>query len=219
MCWNKEVSIGTFILAMIGSYYLYKRNAPNDRWMAVFGATFGLIQLAEYFMWSDLGCGNMNKYASMFALLVLAAEPLSNMLGGIYFSETPNKQVLKYMLISYIIFIAYTYFTQIHNKTIDWCGTSQCPPVSNPLAGFYITKKCNLEWYFMKNMNPKLMTIWIIFLMIPLLTMTPKMHGMILFTIGFITFLMAKMANTAAHGSLWCWLAVGVIYGKIFFLK
>jgi hypothetical protein len=204
---------------MLGAIYLYRRNGPNDRWIAVFGATFGMIQLAEFFMWSDLGCGKMNKYASMFALLILAAEPLMNMVGGIYFSNSPDKKILRYMLLAYICFILFMYFTQIRGKPRDWCGTSLCQSNPNIAAGFSTDKMCNLEWYFTNGINPKMIVIWVLFLMLPLLAMTPKMYGIVIFTLGFAMLAISSLANNAAQGSIWCWLAVGLIYGKILFLK
>ena len=216
MCWNKEVSMATFILAIVGVIYLYNRNGPNDRWVAIFAAVVAMIQLAEFFMWSDLGCGTVNRYASMFALLVLALEPLMNMVGGLCFSNTPYKNVLKYMLIAYIIFIGYVYFTFINKKQINWCGTSMCSPNTNAINGFIKSKSCNLKWYFMDGIGEKVGIIWVLFLMIPFLTMTPKMQGIVLFTLGLIALVMATFINNAVAGSLWCWLAIALIYFKIF---
>lgn len=204
MCWSREVSLVTFVVAIVGIIYLYNRNKPNDRWVAVFAAVVAMIQLAEFFMWSDLSCGRLNMYASMFALLVLACEPLMNMIGGIHFSNSPYKKVLKWMLVAYIIFIIYTYLTQIRGKHVSWCGTKSCQ-----------TGGCNLHWNFMDGINGKLGIIWILFLLVPFLTMTPHMQGIILFALGFITFGMAAFTNSAALGSLWCWLAIFVIYSKI----
>lgn len=215
MCWNKEVSIATFILCIIGVIYLYRRNKPGDRWIAIFAATIAMIQLAEFFMWSDPTCGSINKYASMFALLILALEPIMNMFGGLYFSDTSNKTVLKWMLVAYLIFIAYAYFTQIYKQNITWCGTSGCVPEANPFKGFISDKACNLNWYFMRNINKKLGIIWVMFLLIPFLTMTPKTQGAILAALGLITFIMAYYANNAAQGSLWCWLGCFIILYKI----
>jgi hypothetical protein len=216
MCWNKEISLVTFVLAIIGVIYLYKRNKQNDRWIAIFAAVVAMMQLAEYFMWSDLQCGSINKYASMFALLVLAFEPLMNMVGGICFSNTPYKNLLKYMLVAYLIFIAYVYFTNINNKQINWCGTSICSSGTSTINSFVENKLCNLQWYFTENMDKKIAIIWICFLMIPFLTMTPKYQGIMFFLLGFISFGIARIANNAAPSSLWCWLAIIVIYSKIF---
>lgn len=215
MCWNRQVSLITFIFAIIGVIYLWQRNAPNDRWIAVFAATIALIQLAEFFMWSDPACGKINKYASIFALIVLAAEPLMNMVGGIYFSNSPNKRILKFILIAYLIFIAITYFTQIKGKPRTLCGTSLCETGASNLSGFMADKSCNLKWYFMENINSKLGIIWILFLLLPFLTMTPRLQGMILFALGLVTLGLASVVNSAAVGSLWCWFSIGLILYKI----
>ena len=215
MCWNKKVSMATFVLAIIGVIYLYNRNNPNDRWVALFAATIAMIQLAEYFMWSDLACGSINKYASMFALLVLAMEPLMGMVGGIYFSNTKYKNILKYMLFAYLIFIGYSYFTLYYQKKIPWCGTSLCGEKSNQVSGFVNDKYCNLRWLFNEHIDSKTGIIWMLFLTIPFLTMTPMYQGIVIFALGFITRAMSSTSTYAAQGSLWCWLGISVIYFKI----
>lgn len=209
MCWNKEVSLATFIIAIIGVFYLYKRNKQNDRWIAFFSGTITMIQLAEYFMWSNNTCSNhINKYASVFALLILALEPLSNIIGGLYFSNTPYKKYLKYMLLSYILFIIFFYFTQMHNKSVNWCATSLCNAPDT-------VQDCNLKWLFVRGFDNKLAIIWILFLLIPFLTMTPDFYGILLVSMGLITYATASLINHAAKGSIWCWLAIGVIFYQI----
>ena len=163
MCWNKEVSLLTFVLAIIGVAYLYRRNAENDRWIALFGGTVAMIQLTEYFMWSDQACGKINQLASMFALLILALEPFSNMIGGIYLSNSTNKSLLRIMLTSYIVFIFFVYVSTINNHEIEWCGINNCSV--NPSAN-----KCNLQWNFLNTIDPKIGIVWILYLMLPLLT-------------------------------------------------
>ncbi len=215
MCWSKRVSMITFIVAILGSIYLYKRNRPNDRWVAVFAATIGMIQLAEFFMWSDLGCGSVNKYASMFALFILALEPLMSMIGGLYFSDTSRKAILRIMLFIYVLFIVYVFFAYVYRKQITWCGTNTCGDISNEITGFFNPKACNLRWFFMDNFINIIGIIWTVFLLIPFLAMTPTIQGAILMSIGLITFVIAAYANTAAQGSLWCWFAIIIIFYKI----
>lgn len=215
MCWNKQVSLVTFILAVAGSAYLYQRNLPNDRWIAVFAATIAMIQLAEYFMWSDLSCGKLNTVASAFALSILALEPLMNMVGGLYFSDTSNKKALTLMLVAYLVFIGVVYLTQVHRKQITLCGTSTCDIGTPTPSGFLSNKSCNLHWYFMDSFNGATGLIWMIFLLIPFLAMMPLSQGLILAGLGVGTFLLAKFSNTAALGSLWCWFAIGIIGYKI----
>lgn len=207
MCWNKQVSLITFIVAICGVYYLWKRNGPNDRWMAIFAGTISAIQLAEYFMWSDPTCGNMNAYASMFALLVLAAEPLMNMLGGLYFEKTSNKKMLTVLLGLYAVFILYlgkVYFDKNDKKL---CGQSPCGTGENILGG----NGCNLKWHFMENFDKILGAIWVLFLLVPFLAMEPNLNGITLFGLGFLSMGIAAMYNKTALGSLWCWFSIGIV--------
>ena len=224
MCWNKEVSIATFALAIIGIIYLYKRNQPNDRWIALFAGVVAMIQLAEFFMWSDPTCGTINKYASIFALIILALEPLSNMVGAAYLSNSEHKTLLKYMLWAYVIFIAFTYFTQVYKKNITWCGVSNCSDLAasletttnNTTNQLVSGNACNLRWFFLDTIKPMTAIIWIIFLMVPLLAMTPSTQGISLFILGAATFMIARNTNVNVSGSIWCWLSIFMIYFKIF---
>jgi hypothetical protein len=60
MCVSKEVSLGAFILCTIMCLYLFKRNKPNDRWVALFFIYIGCMQYLEYLMWSDQECSGKN---------------------------------------------------------------------------------------------------------------------------------------------------------------
>ncbi len=205
MCWNKEVSLVTFIIALCGVYYLWQRNLKNDRWIAVFAGTISMIQLAEYFMWSNPTCNSINKYASAFALFILAAEPLSNMVGGLWFSESANREMLTVLLASYIIFLMYLFQVYHNSKDKKLCGTSPC----NEKSG------CNMKWHFMENFDQSLGIIWVGFLLIPFLAMLPMKQGIILFLFGIASMVLASVYNKTALGSLWCWLSVGIIAYKI----
>lgn len=216
MCWSSNASIISFVIAVIGIIYLYKRNKPNDRWIALFGGVVALIQLAEYFMWNDPNCGWINNLASMFALLVVASEPFMNMIGGIYFSNSPNKKILRCMLLAYIIFIVYIFFTSYHGKKIMWCGVNNCSAISqeNPDEGTDELNNCNLRWMFLQPTG-RIGILWVLFLMLPFLTMTPRIQGYILFGIAIFSYVLSKLFSSAVTASIWCWYALGIIYVKI----
>jgi hypothetical protein len=223
MCWSKTVSGITFILGIAGCIYLFQRNGPNDRWIAVFGATVIMIQLAEYFMWSEPVCGSkLNKYACVFALVMLLMEPLVAILGGLIFSDTANKPVLLGFLGAYIVFVVIIYFKEVRGKKpIQWCAqpknrAGQC---KTGASSAFNKKGCNLSWSFMEHFSQMSEIIWMGFLLLPLLTMVPFKQGLILALLGLGTFGLAAVINSSAIGSLWCWFAIFVIYAKVFFLK
>jgi hypothetical protein len=204
MCWNKEVSLITFIIALAGSFYLYKRNAPNDRYIAIFGVVVAMIQLAEFFMWIDQSCGSINMYASMFAIFILLVEPLVNILCSIYLTDTPYKNILKIILGLYIIFVVYLCILN-YDKTVNYCGINNCKK----------NNSCHLDWKFVEILNKKQIYIWTIFLAVPVLFMVPRYQAFILAMAGIGTYLMSRIYNDTVAGSLWCWLAISIIYIKI----
>jgi hypothetical protein len=206
MCWNKEISLATFIIAIIGCVFLYKRNGPNDRWIAIFGATIAMIQLAEFFMWIDPTCGKMNKYASIFALATLIMLPIMGMIGGIKFSD--SSQLLTYALMAYIVFLT---FFLINYQNNSFCGSSPCQN-----NNFCSDKFCNLHWSFTENVTELTNIIWALFLMLPFVVMKPIHHAVVITSIGIMTLLISIVSNVSAYASPWCWLAIIIIYAKIF---
>ncbi len=60
MCYNTTTSLITFAVMAISTIFLIYRNYPNDRWVAIFFISTGIMQLLEYFMWKDQACGKMN---------------------------------------------------------------------------------------------------------------------------------------------------------------
>lgn len=219
MCWSKEVSLGSFLIAISGCLYLYNRNKPNDRWISLFGGTISFIQLAEYFIWKSNteNCDNMNKYASMAILFILFMEPLSNMIGGLIYNDKSNNSLLnkivpisttKILTILLILYIGLTVFLILTQNQIDWCAKPFCNTQNQ-------NTECNLKWNFLDSIGPTATCLWMIFLLAPLLAMTPISEGLILFGAALITFTMSRIYNYGAIGSLWCWLAISVIYIKI----
>ena len=62
MCWNKDISLNTFlfssfILVLIiynNTYTQYKINELDNIWMYLFFASFIFMQLIEYFIWRNI---------------------------------------------------------------------------------------------------------------------------------------------------------------------
>lgn len=105
MCYNKQSSLGVWFFSLACSIFLLVRNYPNDRWLAVIFLVAGLMQIAEFFMWSDQKCGRMNHIATMFAMFILLIEPISIILGGYYLGDLNiNKQKLRNVMILYLVF-------------------------------------------------------------------------------------------------------------------
>ena len=71
MCYNKEVSMTSFIIGGGLSTLLYTRGDKYDKHIASLFFFVTLIQLAEYFIWIDQDCGEINNFASNSISIIL----------------------------------------------------------------------------------------------------------------------------------------------------
>lgn len=69
MCWNKDVSINTFLFSIFvliliiynNNYTQYKIDEVNNIFAYIFLLSFILMQLIEYFLWQNLNDKFYNK--------------------------------------------------------------------------------------------------------------------------------------------------------------
>jgi len=87
MCYSTKISLITFTIMTISTIYLFYRNYPNDRWVAIVFISAGLMQLLEYFMWKDQSCGITNHVATILAFIVLLIQPIAVLIGAYYFGD------------------------------------------------------------------------------------------------------------------------------------
>ena len=74
MCYNLESSIYSFTIAIISSYFMFKRNNKLDKFNYPLVFAYSFVQLAEAFMWYDRNCGNLNKLGGYIAYYSLASH-------------------------------------------------------------------------------------------------------------------------------------------------
>jgi hypothetical protein len=199
MCVSKEVSLGAFIVCTIMCLYLFKRNKPNDRWVAVFFIYIGCMQYLEYLMWSDQECSGKNQKATEIAFYHNVLQPVVSISVAFYFTNG------KLPLYVYGIFILYllTSLPKIYEKK----NPNQC---SKPCS----KEKDGLSWEYTATENPKY--VWGIFclaLLAPLISM--KKHGIIYSGLILVTYIIAHFISVSRckyrivppNGSWWCLMA------------
>ena len=115
MCYNKETSLQTFSITLICSIILIFRNLTYDRVLAIFFIVVSLVQLLEYFIWSDQECGEINNIATRLLLVTISIQPIVLLIGCIYYNLVNlNHQIIYIYLGIYsiiICIIAFNAFT------------------------------------------------------------------------------------------------------------
>tara|TARA_X000000368_G_scaffold60956_1_gene42995 strand:+ start:880 stop:1518 length:639 start_codon:yes stop_codon:yes gene_type:complete len=170
MCFSAQASLTAYILGSFASIYLLIKGDKYDKHIGLFSLTFIQIQLAEFLMWIDQDCKNINHYASILADYILILQPLSIILGSILFKTTNIPTKLLYLfLLSFIIGIIVYSIRVIYNKR-KLCSKS----INNGYLKWDVIKKpslldyigyfifVTLIWLFVKNKKGLLVFIFTI---------------------------------------------------------
>lgn len=207
MCWNKEVSLNTFlfsgfILLLIiynNKYTKYKINELNHFWMYMFLISFIIIQLIEHLIWKNFNNPFYNKLFTICAIFViLIMQPLTSLMNVNNFSLRNN------LILSYLGFLS---IYVINNY---------------PNFDFYsiISKKGHLIWRFNENnniiYNKIFPLIWLFFFLFSLFY-NGHYSG---FAIAIMTLLLAVYNYTTDKTitSMWCWLSNSIMMYYCFIL-
>ena len=207
MCWNKDVSLNTFlfssfVLGLImynNAYTQYKIDELNNIWIYLFFISFILMQFLEYFIWLNVKNPLYNSIFTTLATILLLVQPIAtNML-------ITNKSVQKSMLFVYLIFMIpftiYRFMTKKINSTVSELG--------------------HLRWNMLLDYKYKedyiIAVFWFLFFLFPLFY-EGKIYG---FLFGFITLLIIiyKYYKDNTIGSMWCWVVNSImIYYAVYLL-
>lgn len=196
MCWNKEISLNTFIasigvLALIyynNKYTQYKIGSfDKSVFRYLFFISFISIQLVEYFLWKYLNNPRMNKMISIICMIIIFLQPIFLILG---FTEGMQKKV---MFIGYLVFI-FIYFC--YRFFINPVKISSSRAANGHLSW---------DWMKMRGWEIIFIIIWLGFFIIALTGKDNLSGGLIGgFLLLWALYLYYK---TNTWGSLWCWIA------------
>jgi hypothetical protein len=192
MCWNKEVSLNTFLfssfvflLILYNNEYTFYKIPEFDRfWLKIFMAIVILIQLVEYFIWTNIDNIFYNKLFTNVALLIIFCQPITTIM------NIDDEKIKKILFISYLVLMI-PFFILNYNKNI------------------YSTISSNkhLNWNLINHENKFTKIIglaWIFFFLFPLFYQKHQFG----FLFGILTLIMMSYnyINDNTLESMWCWI-------------
>ena len=199
MCVNKEVSLVAFVICISACIYLYRRNNPNDRWIAYAFIYLGTMQLIEFFIWSDQACTGLNQKATSIGFWHNIMQPILSVVLA-YYLTGGNLPIYVYLAIGLYVFTA---LPKIWNAK----KPNQCSRPCGDSVG--------LAWGYTNTKSPTY--VWGIFciaLALPFLSMKKdgeKYAGLIIGTYILAFFISKSRCPRSAipsNGSWWCLMAV-----------
>jgi hypothetical protein len=180
MCWNASVSLNTYALGLFASSLSLYNGDSNIRGF-IFYNSIVIIQLIEYFIWSNTFS---NRLLSQIMLFVLISQPFLNILK---IEKRPD--LVPYLLAGYILFIVIVYTTLIPLNTVDF---SSVP-----------SKNGHLSWNWL-NWNIYILVIWYAFLSARWII--DNMYITLVVITIFLIVSIILFKETKTYGSMWCWI-------------
>ena len=212
MCFNKEVSIVSYILSSIFSTLLLFNSNSTKQHIGLFFLIISQVQLMEYFMWLDPKCTTgLNHSASKTLHLILMFQPMVILLGAIRFKSTtiPDK-ILWILVILCSIPIMYSdYLSVVYNRKLcskehtnghlNWDLEGKYDKKSlyhTPILGIFYMIGVIVPWFFIKEIRLRNIFLGIIFVSLILSKIVDS------YSFGKIS-IYRNIIST--WESIWCW--------------
>jgi hypothetical protein len=233
MCWNKEVSFGTFILGTIFNIIaIICIPNPTIISISIMWEFAILMQLFDGLIWIDQKCGKLNKFATRAAFTANILQPVILFMGFIIISpsNTTMKLVAAILITGYLSYILF----KVSEMNKLGCVKPECGSLgnidtsndffSNILSIFKSEEKSNITCK--PNEHEHLAYHWweemygfihvIVFFSVGLLLIRPWIFcllelGYIFISLVISFFIYNKNSSTIAN--MWCFFAA---FGPLF---
>jgi len=188
MCWNKDVSLNTFLFSSFvfllilynNKYSIYKIKEFENIWFCLFILSVFSIQLVEYFLWIYLNNKFYNYILTFFIFLLIAFfQPISAIM------LIPYKKIKYITLGTYLVLLFVTIFINRNDKIKSIKSNNG-----------------HLNWRF-TNYNYKIL-FYCVFIFFSLFLY--KYYIGLFFAISLLLICLYNYYNDLSFGSMWCWM-------------
>ena len=181
MCWNRRVSLNTFLFSLFGVNFAYFNTIINS-YCYLYFLSFISIQLVEYFAWGNLNNKKTIRTLSQIGFFLISIQPLLFILS---IKNVSNSIKLNVMAM-YIVFWLVCY-------------------LSFPID-FSMVKASNghLAWNWL-SFPPFVVILWVLFKFGLVVYAKDYLYFALLLIVFLAIYYTYYKSNT--WGSLWCWIA------------
>lgn len=197
MCWNKDVSLNTFIFSIFSLIFIYYNNKYTKYkikeftsvWVYLLFVSFISMQLAEYFLWKYMGNKKLNKYFTYLAIVLILLQPFFSLM-------LLTSDIVKYnMILLYFLLIGSLLYLYFINKTIK-IKTS-------------IANNGHLNWEWLPSISSNFIfcvvwSLWFFFLFYPLYK--TNLNLMVIWSFILCVSLYTYFKHDT-YQSMWCWMS------------
>ncbi len=193
MCWNKDVSLNTFLFSIFAlglivynnKYTQYKIESINNLPVIIFILSFVFMQLIEHFIWKNINNPIKNRFYSMLAIGLLFIQPIAASL-----LITDNNKKYTFLKIYFVFALVYI----IHMFPI-WKSINTS-----------VSKNGHLIWNWNgSEFRTVIHILWVLFFIYPLFISHNRKIAYV--AIGIYLLSAITYYRDKTIGSMWCWLA------------
>lgn len=215
MCWNKYVSLNTFIFSFIGICFLFYTSnytpykvdlfildKPSKYWNYIGLFSIFSMQLIEYFIWISIETKNkfMNKIWSIIGIVAIFMQPFSFIMA----TDITQTYLRNIVIVCYIIFwLLYGAFKTI-NGSIN---------VSTSVA-----KNGHLSWDWAKNDSKMVLFIYLLFYSFYYFANKNQNKNILILPLLIIIASFYDYNKYGTFGSYWCWLGNSFVLYYLFYV-
>jgi hypothetical protein len=213
MCWNKYVSLNTFIFSFIGICFLFYTSnytpykldlfildKPNKYWNYIGLFSIFTMQLIEYFIWVSIETKNknMNKVWSIIGMIAIFMQPFSFIMA----TNTAQIYLRNIVLLLYIIFwVLYLAFKTMYK------------PVNISTS---VAKNGHLCWDWAKN--DSIIVLFIYLLFYSFYYFANQNQNVLILPLLIIIASFYDYNKYGTFGSYWCWLGNSFVLYYLFYV-
>ena len=193
MCWNKDISINTFLFACFSLIFIYLTNTFTKYKLVefknpiiyLFLFAVAIMQLIEYFLWKNLNNMSMNILLSKIASYIIFIQPL------IIMSMIPIVNIKYLLIVIYILFITiYLQYKMLYNPIHFYTSIGKNGHLS-------------WEWMNLKGYENIFFIIYLILEITALLFINNVVISSFIIILLFLSLFYYFKYNT--FGTMWCW--------------
>jgi hypothetical protein len=207
MCYSKDLSLTSLTFGIIASSALIflgnKESSQTNKAIGYFYLFVTLMQLVEYFIWTDISCKiGLNKLASLAGPILNHLQPVVLLIFATVFIDSagiiPIDTVIIPANVLYLLYTAYKYYKYVQNPANLCVQTNTCG---------------HIDWTWKKDYN-YLFYFAISFLNI--VNFYTNTNLLVAFGLSYILLIISILKFNENIGEFWCLMVTGVPLVNLF---
>ena len=209
MCYSKDLSFKSLTFGIIASLTLIflgnTQSSSTNKAIGYFYLFVSLMQLVEYFIWSDINCvSGLKKFASLTGPILNHLQPIILLIFATIFIDSANIIPLNIIIpanIIYFLYTGYKYYQYIQNPSNLCIRTNSCG---------------HINWSWKKDYN---YLFYFAISFINIANFYTNTNLLVSFILSYLLLIISVFNFNENIGEFWCLMVTGIPFVNLFIEK